>query len=98
MAALEFTPPQQTSAAAPAMDMADYAELVRSPRTRKAPAPAVSSRPPTFFLLPYFEAPARPRRGPGLSGVHRGAHPTDLIPRPPFPQPSGLFEAARETD
>jgi hypothetical protein len=98
MAALEFTPPQQTSAAAPAMDMGDFAELVRSPRHPQSTGPRpyrADRRSSSSFVIRSPRAPparARSVECPPWCAPDRPHSP------PPFPQPSGLFEAARETD
>lgn len=98
MAALEFTPAQQTSAAAPAMDMGDFAELVRSPRHSQTTGPrgieqAAALLPPSVIRSPRVP-PARARS----VGCPPRCAPDRPHSPPQFPQPSGLFEAARETD
>lgn len=98
MTALEFTPAQQTSVVALVTDMGDLAELVRS-------AQALANHGPQRYRAGRRSSSSfctsKPPRAPGAGPVCRVS--TAVRTRqtsfpPPFPQPSGLFEAARETD
>lgn len=98
MAALEFTSAQQTSVLALVMDMGDLAELARSAQAFAKLRPQqyrAGRRSSSSFCT--SKPPRAPGAGPACR-VSTAVRTRQASIPPPFPQPSGLFEAARETD